>query len=73
MPSRRGRVARAAARPLGSRPIGWGLVLAFVLVVAIVLVTWKATTPAAFLLYPVLVLGVLALSALAVLWALRHF
>jgi hypothetical protein len=73
MPIRRDRGVRAGARPLSSRPIGWGLALAFVLVVVIVLVTWKATTPAAFLLYPVLVLGVLALSALAVLWALRHF
>ncbi|MGQ0569970.1 MAG: hypothetical protein ACT4P5_10650 [Armatimonadota bacterium] len=43
------------------------------LIVAIVVVTWKASSPLLFLLYPLLVLGVLALLALAVLWALRHF
>jgi hypothetical protein len=50
-----------------------GVVLAAVLIVGIVLVTWKATSPLLFLLYPILVLGVLALLAMAVLWALRHF
>jgi hypothetical protein len=64
---------RGARRPLGPRSVGWGLVLAVVLVIATVLVTWTATSPVVFLLYPILVLGVLALSALAVLWALRHF
>jgi hypothetical protein len=61
------------ARRLRSRTVGWGLVAAAVLVVATVLVTWKATSPLLFLLYPVLVLGVLALLAMAVLWALKHF
>jgi hypothetical protein len=49
------------------------LAVALVLVVTIVLVTWKASSPLLFLLYPVLVLGVLALLALAVLWVFRHF
>ncbi len=61
------------ARRLRSRTVGWGLVAAGVFVVALVLVTWKATSPLLFLLYPVLVLGVLALVAMAVLWALKHF
>jgi hypothetical protein len=61
------------ARRLRSRTVGWGLVAAFVLVAALVLVTWKATSPLLFLLYPLLVLGVLALVATAVLWALKHF
>jgi len=60
-------------RRLRSRTVGWGLVAAGGLVVALVLVTWKATSPLLFLLYPVLVLGVLALVAMAVLWALKHF
>lgn len=60
-------------RRLRSRTVGWGVVAAAVLVAGMVLVTWKATTPLLFLLYPLLVLGVLALLALAVLWALRHF
>jgi carboxylesterase len=49
------------------------VVAAAALMAAIVLVTWKATSPLLFLLYPVLVLGALALLAMAVLWALRHF
>jgi hypothetical protein len=43
------------------------------LVVVLVAVTWRASSPLVFLLYPVLVLGALGLIALAVLWALRHF
>ena len=61
------------ARRLRSRTVGWGLAAAAVFVIALVLVTWKATSPLLFLLYPVLVLGVLALVAMAVLWALKHF
>jgi len=61
------------SRRLRSRTVGWGLVAAAVFVIALVLVTWKATSPLLFLLYPVLVLGVLALLAMAVLWALKHF
>ncbi|MBI3997992.1 MAG: hypothetical protein HY355_03085 [Armatimonadetes bacterium] len=62
-----------STRHFRSRTVGWGVALAAVLVAAIVLVTWKATNPLLFLLYPVLVLGVLALLAMAMLWALRHF
>jgi len=62
-----------STRHLRSRTVGWGVVAAAVLIVAIVVVTWKASSPLLFLLYPVLVLGVLALLAMAVLWALRHF
>ncbi len=62
-----------SARPLRSRAVGWGLALAAALVAVLILVTWKAASPLLFLLYPVLVLGVLALLAMAVLWALRHF
>jgi hypothetical protein len=60
-------------RRLRSRTVGWAVVTAGVLVVALVLITWKASSPLLFLLYPVLVLGVLALLGMAVLWALRHF
>lgn len=60
-------------RPLRSRTVGWGLVAAALLIVAIVLVTWKASSPWLFLLYPVLVLAVLALLTLAATWLFRHF
>lgn len=62
-----------STRHLGSRTVGWGVVVATALIAAIVLVTWKATSPLLFLLYPALVLGALALLAMAVLWAMRHF
>ncbi len=62
-----------STRHLGSRTVGWGVVVAAALIAAIVLVTCRATSPLLFLLYPVLVLGALALLAMAVLWALRHF
>jgi hypothetical protein len=60
-------------RRLGARTVGWGLLAAGGLVVALVLITWKATSPLFFLLYPLLVLGALALVAMGVLWALKHF
>lgn len=62
-----------AARQLRSRTVGWGLLVAMALVAALILVTWKASSPLLFLLYPVMIVGVLALLAMAVLWALRHF
>lgn len=62
-----------AARQLRSRTVGWGLLVATALVAALILVTWKASSPLLFLLYPVMIMGVLALLAMAVLWALRHF
>ncbi len=62
-----------STRHLRSRTVGWGVVVAAALIAGIVLVTWKATSPLLFLLYPVLVLGALALLAMAVLWALRLF
>lgn len=62
-----------STRPLRSRAVGWGLAAALVMVGAIVLVTWKGSSPLLFLLYPPLVLGGLALLALAVLWLFRHF
>lgn len=62
-----------AARQLRSRTVGWGLLVAIALVAALILVTWKASSPLLFLLYPVMIVGVLALLAMAVLWALRHF
>jgi hypothetical protein len=62
-----------STRPLRSRTVGWALAAAAVLIVTIVLVTWKASSPWLFLLYPVLVLAVLALLALAAAWLFRHF
>lgn len=62
-----------SARRLRSGTVGWAVVVATALVAVLVAVTWKATSPLLFLLYPILVLGVLGLLAMAVLWALRHF
>jgi len=61
-----------STRPLRSRTVGWGLAAALVLAVATVLVTWKASSPLLFLLYPILILGGLALLAVAALWLFKH-
>jgi hypothetical protein len=60
-------------RLVGGRTIGWSAAIAVVLMVLLVAVTWKAASPLAFLLYPVLVLGVLVLAGLVVLWAMKLF
>ncbi|MDR7419286.1 MAG: hypothetical protein QN178_10305 [Armatimonadota bacterium] len=62
-----------ARRLIGGRTVGWSAACAAVLVAVVVAVTWKAASPLAFLLYPVLVLGVLLLGGLVVLWALKFF
>ncbi|MDR7483440.1 MAG: hypothetical protein QN203_13145 [Armatimonadota bacterium] len=54
------------------RALGWGAALAGALVAAILLVTWKAASPLLFLLYPLLVLGALALLGLGTLWLLHR-
>lgn len=59
-------------RQLRSRTVGWGVVAATALVAILIAVTWNASSPLLFLLYPVLVLGALSLLAMAVLWTLRH-
>lgn len=58
--------------PVRGRTVGWGTVLAGALVAAILLVTWKAASPLLFLLYPLLVLGALALLGLGALWLLHR-
>jgi hypothetical protein len=58
---------------VNARFVGVGLIVAAAFVGAIVAVTWQASSPLVFLLYPALVLGALGLVAMAVLWSLRHF
>ncbi|HXF81959.1 MAG TPA: hypothetical protein VNN19_04320 [bacterium] len=36
-------------------------------------IAWRATSPLWFLIFPLLVLGLLAALGVAVLWILRHF
>lgn len=40
---------------------------------ALVGIAWRATNVVWFLLFPLLVVGILAGTAMAVLWAFRHF
>jgi len=56
--------ARAAA---GTVLIGVGLLA------VMVGIAWRTTNAAWFLLFPVLLLGVLAALAVGALWGLRHF
>ncbi len=47
--------------------------LGLLLLVLLVGVAWRATTAIWFLLFPVLLVGVLAAAAVGVLWGIRHF
>ncbi len=45
----------------------------FALLAVMAGIAWRTTNPVWFLLFPVLLLGVLAALAVGVLWGLRHF
>jgi lysylphosphatidylglycerol synthetase-like protein (DUF2156 family) len=58
---------------LTGRIVSWALAAAIVLLALLVGITWKTTSAAWFLLFPVLLAGILAALAAGVLWGLRHF
>jgi hypothetical protein len=58
---------------LTSRAVGWGALGGAVLLAALIGIAWRGGSAAWFLLFPVLVIGVLAAGTLGALWALRHF
>lgn len=60
--------------PVLTAPMALGIVLAgVVLLVVLIGIAWRSTNPIWFLLFPVLLLGVLGALAVGVLWGLRHF
>lgn len=58
---------------LTARGVSWGLAAGLILLALLVGIAWRTTSPGWFLLFPVLLLGVLGALAGGVLWGLRHF
>ncbi len=58
---------------LTARGVSWGLALGLVLLALLVGIAWRTTSAAWFLLFPLLLVGVLFALGVGVLWGLRHF
>lgn len=64
------------ARPtplLTARAVGWGLLLGMILLAVLIGIAWRTTSVAWFLLFPLLLIGVIFALGVGVLWGLRHF
>jgi cyanate permease len=62
------------ARPtLKGRHVAWSGTVGLVLLLLLIAIAWRATNALWFLLFPALLIGVVAAAAIAVLWGLRHF
>lgn len=55
------------------RVVSWSVLAGFVLLVLLVGIAWRASNAVWFLFFPLLLIGVVAAAAMAVLWGLRHF
>ncbi len=64
---------RRPRRVVTRRAVSGTTVAGVILLGALVGIAWRATNALWFLLFPVLLVGVLAAAAMAVLWGLRHF
>lgn len=53
--------------------VSWSVAAGFVLLVLLVGIAWRASSAVWFLFFPLLLIGVVAAAAMAVLWGLRHF
>jgi len=60
-------------RVVTRRAVSWSTVAGAVMLGILVGIAWRATNAIWFLLFPLLVVGALVGTAMAVLWALRHF
>jgi hypothetical protein len=58
---------------LTRRHVAWGGAAGVVLLLLLIGIAWKATSVLWFLLFPLLLVGLVAAAAMAVLWGLRHF
>lgn len=58
---------------LTGRTAGAVGVLGLVLLGLMIGIAWRATSATWFLIFPLLLIGVLAAGGVAVLWILRHF
>lgn len=64
---------RRPRRVVTRRAVSGTTVAGVVLLGALVGIAWRATNAAWFLLFPLLVVGILAAAGMAVLWGLRRF
>ncbi len=64
---------RRPRRVVTRRAVSGATVAGVVLLGALIGIAWRATDALWFLLFPLLVVGVLAAAAMAILWGLRHF
>jgi hypothetical protein len=62
-----------AQRTLTRRHVAWSSSLGVILLLLLVGIAWKATNVLWFLLFPLLLIGLVTAAATAVLWGLRHF
>ena len=64
---------RRPSRVVTRRAVSGTTVAGVVLLGALIGIAWRATNALWFLLFPLLVVGILAAAAMAVLWGLRRF
>lgn len=63
-----------SARPVVTgRSVSWSALAGLILLALLLGIAWRASSVAWFLFFPVLLVGVVAAAAMAVLWGLRHF
>ena len=60
-------------RVLTGSMVSWSVITGVLLLAALVGIAWRATDVLWFLLFPLLLAGVLVATAMGVLWGLRHF
>jgi hypothetical protein len=53
--------------------VAWSTLAGLMLLLLLIGIAWKATSALWFLLFPLLLVGLVAAAAMAVLWGLRHF
>ncbi len=60
--------------PVLTAPVALATVVGgIILLIVLVGIAWRSTNAAWFLLFPVLLMGILGALAMGVLWGLRHF
>lgn len=67
------RPSQPRATTVTGRHVTWGAVAGIILLLVLVGIVWRTTNALWFLLFPLLLVGVVAATAMAVLWGLRHF
>lgn len=58
---------------LTGRHASGSMIIGVILLALMLGIAWRATSAVWFLLFPLLLVGLLAAAALGVLWGIRHF